>query len=330
MSVMDDVSIFAFRESREFGELVASNLGIDLSPIEERAFEDGEHKTRSLVSIRDRDVYVIQSLYSDAQQSVNDKLIRLLFFLGSLRDASAGRVTAIVPYLAYARKDRKSKSRDPITSRYVAELFEAVGLNKLVTVDVHNLAAFQNAFRIRTEHLEANQLFVQHVTRQLSGNDQVAVISPDSGGVKRAKAFRDRLAQVTDNDIPLGMMEKTRSSGILSAGDLYGDVSDRIVIVIDDMISTGRTLALAAQAAKSRGAREVHAVATHGVFVEAANQVLATEDLDGVITTDTVSPFRLDPDLLRKKVTQISVVELFADAIHRISCGGSIVELLEN
>ena len=112
------------------------------------------------MNVRGRDVYVIQSLYGDPKQSVNDKLVRLLFFLGALRDASAGHLTAIIPYLAYARKDRKSKVRDPVTTRYVATLFEAVGTDCVVTLDVHNLAAFQNAFRCRTEHLEAVALFV--------------------------------------------------------------------------------------------------------------------------------------------------------------------------
>ncbi len=329
MSETDDVLLFAFGTTREFGERVASNLGIDLSPIEERPFEDGEHKTRSLTSVRERDVYVIQSLYSDREQSVNDKLIRLLFFLGSLRDASAGRVTAVIPYLAYARKDRKSKSRDPVTSRYVAQLFEAVGTDRVVTIDVHNLTAFQNAFRIRTEHLEANNLFVEHVAQRFAVEQRIAIIAPDAGGVKRAQAFRDRLIEATGQDIALVMMEKTRSAGVLSAGDLYGDVSDRLAIIIDDMISTGRTLALAARAAKSLGAREVHAVATHGVFVEGANHILAAGDLNGVITTDTVPPFRLDPELVRQQLTQISVTGLVAEAIRRLGSGGSIVELLE-
>ncbi|HMA31526.1 MAG TPA: ribose-phosphate pyrophosphokinase-like domain-containing protein, partial [Casimicrobiaceae bacterium] len=155
-----DLAVFALGASVEFGAAVAREMGIALEGLEERAFEDGEHKTRPRVSVRDRDVYVLQSLHSDPAQSVNDKLVRLLLFLGALRDASAARVTAVVPYLAYARKDRKSKSRDPVSTRYVAQLFEAVGADCVVTLDVHNLAAFQNAFRCRSENLEANPLFV--------------------------------------------------------------------------------------------------------------------------------------------------------------------------
>src|ERR1019366_3171875 len=170
----DELMLFALDATRAYGEAVARELGMTLSPHEEREFEDGDHKTRPLVSVRGRDVYVMQSLYADAKQSVNDKLVRLLFFLGALKDASAGRLTAIVPYLAYARKDRKSKARDPVTTRYVATLFEAVGTDCVVTLDVHNLAAFQNAFRCRTDHLEAGALFVDRLV-PLVGTDDLAV-----------------------------------------------------------------------------------------------------------------------------------------------------------
>src|SRR5512135_309301 len=184
-----DLAVFALGASAEFGAAVAREMGIALEGLEERAFEDGEHKTRPRVIVRDRDVYVLQSLHSDPAQSVNDKLVRLLLFLGALRDASAARVTAVVPYLAYARKDRKSKSRDPVSTRYVAQLFEAVGADCVVTLDVHNLAAFQNAFRCRSENLEANPLFVSHFATRLAEAD-VVVVSPDAGGIKRAEDFR--------------------------------------------------------------------------------------------------------------------------------------------
>ncbi|MDE2004702.1 MAG: ribose-phosphate pyrophosphokinase-like domain-containing protein, partial [Betaproteobacteria bacterium] len=150
-----DLAVFALDASRDFGAAVAHRIGVELEAHEEREFEDGEHKARPLTSVRDRDVYVLQSLHADPRQSVNDKLVRLLLFIGALKDASAARVTAIVPYLAYARKDRKSKTRDPVSTRYVAQLFEAVGVDCIVTLDVHNLAAFQNAFRCRCENLEA-------------------------------------------------------------------------------------------------------------------------------------------------------------------------------
>ena len=147
--------LFALGSSSEFGATVSRALGVPPAPHEERLFEDGEHKCRPLASVRGRDVFVVQSLYGETGESGNDKLCRLLFFIGALKDAAAARVTALVPYLCYSRKDRKSKPRDPVTTRYVATLFEAVGTDRVVTLDVHNLAAYQNAFRCRCENLEA-------------------------------------------------------------------------------------------------------------------------------------------------------------------------------
>jgi ribose-phosphate pyrophosphokinase len=161
--------------------------------------------------VRGKDVFVIQSLYSDARESVNDKLLRLLFFLGALKDASAERVTAVVPYLAYARKDRKTQSRDPVTTRYVAALFEAVGVDRMMTLDVHNLAAFQNAFRCRTDHLEARKLFVDYFAPLLRDRE-IVVVSPDIGGVKRAEQFRRSLSRVLDRAIPTAFWKSSAAA----------------------------------------------------------------------------------------------------------------------
>ena len=176
---MDDktIKLFSLNTSRDFGEKVAKHLGIALSAHEERDFEDGEHKVRPLMNVRGQDVFVIQSLYGEPGASVNDKLCRLLFFIGALKDASAERVTAVVPYLCYARKDRQTKSRDPVTTRYIAHLFEAMRCDRVVTLDVHNLAAFQNAFRCPTEHLEGKNIFVQHFA-PLVHNDETVVVDP--------------------------------------------------------------------------------------------------------------------------------------------------------
>lgn len=321
--------LFALEASRDFGEKISTKLSTPLSPHEERAFEDGEHKSRPLVSVRGDDVFVIQSLYSDENESVNDKLARLLFFLGALRDASAGRITAVVPYLAYARKDRKTKSRDPVTTRYVAALFEAVGIDRIVVMDVHNLAAYQNAFRCRTEHLEARPLFVEHFVSFLRDED-VVVLSPDAGGVKRAERFRHDLERVLERDVPSAFMEKQRSAGVVSGKTLVGSVENRTVIVIDDLISTGTTLSRAALACRELGASRVFAAATHGIFVGDANQVLADPALERIVITDTIRPFRLDPKLTSGKVQVLDAASLFAEAIARIHDDGSIVELLED
>lgn len=324
----DHLAVFALGASRSLGEKICAHLGTSLSALEAREFEDGEHKTRPLVSVRGKDVFVVHSLYGDGQQSVNDKLCRLLFFLGALRDASAGRVTAIAPYLCYARKDRKSKARDPVTTRYVAGLFEAMGTDRVVTMDVHNLAAFQNAFRIRTEHLEAKALFLEHFT-PLARHEAIAVVSPDAGGVKRAEDFRQALSRVTDRTIPNAFLEKYRSEGVVSGTALVGDVKGRTAIIVDDLISSGTTLARAAETCRDHGATRVYAAATHGVFSSKAGEVLSHPALDQIVVTDTIPPFRLSADFVHRKLVVLDVSKLLAEAIGRLHAGGSLVELAE-
>lgn len=324
---LDNVCLFALNASRNFAERITHHLGIALAEHEERSFEDGEHKSRPLVGVRGKDVFVIQSLYGDHQQSVNDKLCRLLFFLGALKDASASRVTAVVPYLCYARKDQRSQPRDPVTTRYVATLFEAVGADRILTMDVHNLAAYQNAFRCRTDHLEAALLFVEHFAALLAA-DEIVVLSPDAGGVKRAEKFRVALSRRLRRAIAGGFMEKYRARGVVSGDTLIADVKNSSVIIIDDLISSGTTIARAAAACRAAGARRVYAAASHGLFAGGANAILRAAAIDGIAVTDTVPPLRLDSTLVEEKLTVLDSTRLFAAAIERIHAGGSIVELL--
>jgi ribose-phosphate pyrophosphokinase len=323
------LAVFALNRSRDFGEKVCAHLGMTLSSHEEREFEDGEHKTRPLVNVRGKDVFVVQSLYGDSHQTVNDKLCRLLFFLGAVRDASAGRVTAVIPYLCYSRKDRKSKRRDPVTTRYIAALFEAVGVDSVFTLDVHNLAAYQNAWRIAAENLEAKNLFVHHFL-PLIGNRDVVVVSPDVGGVKRAEEFREALSKAARRDIGRAFLEKYRSAGVVRGDALVGDVSGKAAIIIDDLIATGTTLVRAAEACRVGGAVAVYAAASHGVFSTKATEALSNATLEKIVVTNTVPPFRLAEELIQSKLTVLDVSGLFAEAIRRSHSGGSIVELLED
>lgn len=318
--------IFALDRSRPLAEKVAGALGRELADHREREFEDGEHKTRPLVSVRGRDVYVIHSLHADEERSVHDKLCRLLFFAGALRDAAAARVTAIAPYLCYGRKDRKTKPRDPVTTRYVARLFEAVDVDRVVAIDVHNLAAYQNAFRCATEHLEARPGFVARLAAELDENAGVAVLSPDAGGVKRAKRFRESLEAALGRGVAEAFMEKYRSRGEVSGESFVGDVEGREVVIVDDMISSGTTMRRAAKACRERGARRVRAIATHGLFVD-ADEVFADPAIDSVWVTDTVPAFRLRSETAREKLTVVSVAGLLAEAIRRLHSDGSLVEL---
>jgi ribose-phosphate pyrophosphokinase len=319
--------LFALGATRSFGDKVAERLGIALAEFEEAAFEDGEHKARPLVSVRGRDVFVLHSLHGDHEQSVNDKLVRLLLFLGALRDASAASVTAVVPYLCYSREDRKTKARDPVTTRYVATLFEAMEVDRVVTLDVHNLSAYQNAFRCRTEHLEARELFVEHVAVAL-GDERAVVVSPDLGGAKRAERFRESLAKRLGRPVDGGLVEKYRSDDVVSGEGLSGDVSGRIAILVDDMISSGRTIVRAARTTRAGGARAVWAVATHPVFAPGADRLLADEVLERLITLD-VLPIHHVGSVVRKKLVRLEAAEVFADAIRALHVGGSVVALTE-
>jgi ribose-phosphate pyrophosphokinase len=320
-------AVFALNATRAFGARVAAALGQPLAPHEEREFEDGEHKARPLESVRERDVYVVHSLYGEPGQSVNDKLVRLLFFLGAVRDAGAARVTAVLPYLAYARKDTRTQPRDPLTTRYVAQLIEAVGVDRVVTLDVHNVAAFQNAFRCRVEHLEAAPVFAAHFAASLPADARVVVVSPDIGGIKRAERLRAALGRALGREADGAFLEKARGKGVLRGGRLVGEVDGAHVVIVDDLISTGGTLAHAARVCRTAGAVGVQAAAAHGLFVGNAAEVVADAALDRLVVTDSVPPFRLPPELVARKLVVLSVAERIAAAILRLHTGGSLVEL---
>jgi ribose-phosphate pyrophosphokinase len=322
------MDLFALDASREFGRKVATALGAELAAHEEREFEDGEHKARPLVSVRGHEVYVIQSLHSGPVASVNDKLCRLLFFISTLKENGARRVTAVIPYLAYARKDRQTKPRDPVTTRYVAVLLEAAGADLVMTLEVHNIVAFQNAFRCQTIHLDPRRLFAREAI-SLVGDAPVVVASPDPGGVKRAQLFRETLEPSLGRPVGSAFLEKRRSAGVVSGELLVGEVEGATVLMIDDLISTGGTLARAAEACRGHGAREVFAFAAHGLFVGDASSVIRQSELAMTFVTDTVPPFRLEPEMIGRHVQIITAAPLFAEAIRRCQGGGSITELLE-
>lgn len=311
-----DVALFSLNASRDYGHKIAGHVGVPLSDHEEREFEDGEHKTRPLCDVRGKQAFVIQSLYSDPHQSINDKLCRLLFFIGALKDAGAARTTAVIPYLCYARKDRKTQPWDPTTSRYTAQLLEAVGTDHVMTLDVHNLAAYHNAFRCTTDHLEAKDLFVDYFGSRLS-DEPVTVISPDVGGIKRADRFRQALNERLKQPAAAAFMEKGRSRGVVTGEALIGDVAGRNAVIIDDLISTGTTIARVVHACQRLGALRVYAAAAHGLFVGDAVSVVTDPYLDKTVITDTIPPFRLPADVARAKLAVVDAAGLFAEAIER-------------
>ena len=322
----DRLRLFALNATTELGGAIAKCLGMPLCAHEEREFEDGEHKARPLDPVGNADVYVVQSLHGGPEASANDKLCRLLFFIGALKNAGAARVTAMVPYLCYARKDRRTKPNDPVTTRYVAAMFEAIGTDAVVTLEVHNPVAFENAFRCRTVTLTATPLFGEYASKLKDEN--LCVVSPDTGGAKRAELFRETLEAIRGRPIGKAFADKHRSAGVVT-GDLFvGDVTGATALIIDDLISTGGTLVRAARAARSAGARRVIALTAHGLFMEGAAEALADPALDRVVVTDTVPPFRLPAGATRDKLDILPSAPLFAEAIARLHEGRPLTELL--
>ncbi len=318
--------VFVLNATKEFGNAIARAGGAIPGNHEERTFEDGEYKVRPLETVAGCDVYVVQSLHAGPSDGTDGKLNRLLFFIGALKDAGAARVTAVAPYLCYARKDRRTKWQDPMTLRYVASLFEAVGTDAIVTVDVHNDVAFENAFRCRTIALTAAPLFVDYAKNL--GDDRLCVVSPDPGGVKRAQLFREVLEKVCGYAVARGFVEKRRSAGVVEGELFAGDARDATVLIVDDLVSSGGTLLRAARAVRAQGARRVIAFATHGLFMSGTSEVLADGAIDRLVVTDTIPPFRLSDIAARQKIDIVSAVGLFAQAIDRLHRNQPLDDLL--
>ena len=322
--------LFALANARPLAESVAAQLATEVAPHEERDFEDGEHTIRPMAGVRNRDVYVFADLTTSPGQSVNDKLCKLLFFVGALKQSAARSVTVVAPYLCYARKERQTKPRDPVATRHLAQVLEAVGVDCVITVTAHNLAAFQNAFRCRTEHLDTDALFAHALAGRLKGR-QASVVSPDPGGEKRAELFRAKLESVLGMPVAKAFVDKTRSMGKVTGELFAGDVAGRTAIILDDMISTGGTMTRAAAACRRNGASEVIAVATHGLFIGGAEELLRDAAINEIWVTDCVAlSDALEGEAHRGRLRIVRAGDLLAGAIRRCHRGGSINELLEH
>lgn len=287
--------------------------------VEHRPFDDGEHKWRLTADPRGDDVVVIASLHGDDAATPQDKLVRLLVTTATLRDHGAGRVTALLPYLAYARKDVRTQPWDPLTSRLVAQWLEASGCDQVIALEAHNPSAFENAHRIPTLHLDAWPAFDGPVQSIARGKPSVpwVVASPDPGGVKRCLRWREHLETQGLGSVGFAMVDKRRSRGLVSGGRLVaGEVSGARVLLLDDLIATGHTMAAAATALHHAGAAEVHAFAAHGLFTGDADAVLSAAPLDGVVVTDSVPLFRVPPSAaIAPRVQVASAVPVLARAL---------------
>lgn len=310
--------VFAPSHTVELGQRIAQALGIELARSEEREYENGEHKMRPLDDVRGKHAVVVQSLCGDEQASSNDKLCRLLFFIGALKDAGAESVTACMPYFAYARKDRRTKSRDPVTTRYIAAMFEAVGTDRVMVLDIHNESSFDNAFRCESLRIDATTTFAEEYASRADISNLI-IASPDIGGVKRAQGLRDLLSQKLGRPVEFGFMEKRRSSGVVSGDTFIGPVSGRDVVIYDDMISTGTTVLRAAAAARRAGARRVDVIATHAAFTPEVTKLFEPDGVDRVFVSDSIAlrpPFTA---LQGQALHVIDIAPLLARAIRDIA-----------
>jgi ribose-phosphate pyrophosphokinase len=321
--------ILAPAESHALALTASKTSGIELAELEDRSYDGGEFKLRPLQSVRERSVFVVQSLAENQGVVMAHRLLRLLFLLQTLRDAGASCVTALIPYLAYARKDRRTKPRDPVYTRYVAQLIEATGTNRVVALDVHNVSAFENAFRIPVDHLSALPMMAAHFDRHLP-TGSLAVVSPDIGGVKRAQTFRELLERKTSRKVELLFVEKHRDGRNVSGGTIIGNANGHHAIILDDLCATGATLLQAAKALHAAGATSVHTAVTHFPIETGLKTLATSKEVAQVVVTDSVG---YAPDISRSpdgaKITTLSAGELVGHAIARLARGESMAPLAD-
>ena len=304
-----DIKIFSGNSNPKLALDICKKLGTQLGNAEVGTFSDGEKSVSIYETVRGSDVFVVQSTCSP----VNDNLMELLIMIDAMRRASAGRVTAVIPYFGYARQDRKTKPRDPISAKLVANLITRAGADRVLTMDLH-ANQIQGFFDIPVDNLLGSPIFVRHFMQKYADcHDEVMVVSPDVGSVARARAFAQKL------DMPLAIVDKRRQKANSSeVMNIIGDVEGKNVILLDDMVDTGGSLCHAAKALVEIGhAKSVTACASHGVLSGPAYDRINDSVIDEVIFLDTIQP-RPDVAKICPKIRYLSVAHMFAEAIERI------------
>ena len=303
-----DIKIFTANANPSVAAQMARHLGLPLGKSEVRHFSDGEISVNIGESVRGSDVFVVQSTCCP----VHDNLMELLIMIDAFRRASAGRITAVVPYFGYARQDRKVKAREPISAKLCANLISTAGADRVLTMDLH-AAQIQGFFDIPVDHLLGVPLLAPYFGSRFGRQErrELVVVSPDLGSVTRARKFAERL------DAPLAIVDKRRQrANVSEVMNIIGDVKDKRVILVDDMIDTAGTLVNAAQAVLEKGgAAEVYACATHGVLSGPAIDRIRDSCIRELVLLDTIP---VGPDKLLDKITMLSVAPVFAEAIERI------------
>ncbi len=306
------LKVFTGNANRALAEAVCAYLDIPLGDAFVGRFSDGEVNVQIKESVRGDDVFVIQPTCPP----VNENLMELLVMIDALKRASAGRITAVIPYFGYARQDRKVQPRVPISARLVADLIATAGANRVLTVDLH-AGQIQGFFNIPVDNLAAYPIFIDYVEKHYLKDNDFVVVSPDAGGVERARLFAKKMGW------PLAIIDKRRDKpNVAEVMHVIGDVKGKKALILDDMIDTAGTLVKSAKALLEAGAVEVYAAATHPVFSGPAHERIEDSDLKEVIVTDTI-PLRKE----FSKVKVLSIAQMLGEAIRRIHHEESVSSL---
>ena len=300
-----EIKILAGNSSKELAQKIADYIGVPLANCEVGTFSDGEISVNINETVRGCDVFVVQSTNSP----VNENLMELLIMIDALKRASAGRITAVIPYYGYARQDRKAKARDPITAKLVANLITAAGADRVLTMDLH-AAQIQGYFDIPLDHLQGGSILADYFNSK--NIEDLVVVSPDLGSVTRSRKFANGL----DGDVPLAIIDKRRpKANVCEIMNIIGDVNGKNVILLDDMIDTAGTICNAANALKEFGAKEVYACCTHAVLSGPAIERIEASAISELIVLDTI---QLPEEKKIDKIKVKTVAPLFGDAIKKI------------
>ena len=298
----NEIKLFSGNSNRPLAEAIAANLNTELGGIEVATFSDGEINVHIEETVRGRDLFIIQSTSSP----VNDNLMELLIMIDAAKRASAGRITAVIPYFGYARQDRKARSRDPITAKLVANLITAAGADRVLTMDLH-AEQIQGFFDIPVDNLLGGPTLYNHFARE--GNIDV-VVSPDVGSVKRARKVAEKFG------VPIAIIDKRRpKANVMEVMNIIGDVRGKKCLMIDDMIDTAGTICQGAQALKDAGATEIYAACTHAVLSGPAVERLEKSAITKLVMLDTV---HLPEEKMRDKFSILTTADIFAAAIENV------------
>ena len=315
----ENIKIFCGNSNRAFAEGICKNLGVELGKAEVKTFADGEASVSLLETVRGADVFLVQSTC----KPVNDNLMELLVMCDACRRASAGRITAVIPYFGYARQDRKAKSRDPISAKLVANMITAAGADRVLTMDLH-AAQIQGFFDIPLDHLLGNPTFVNYFLDKFPENqynhEEFVVVSPDVGSVGRARAFAAKV------HMGLAIVDKRRpKANVCEVMNIIGDVKGKTCLLFDDMVDTAGSLCNAAHAlVEIGGAREVYACATHGVLSGPAYERIEQSPIKEMVFLNTIPEVSNTPS---HKIKFLDVSHVFARAIEHVHGGTSIADL---